>query len=145
MSRQLGAMRSCLWHSQANLQETASTSVARPPEAGLQSPDYSVTRPLLLALVLVDEDGQVHVQLVNVVGQFVRLRSIHPNDQFVRLRSIHPLVVGARGSRGRDEIDVAFRHGPERMKRMASGANAGRALWRAEYGVPQELADATYA
>ena len=63
-------MRSCLWHSQANLQETASTSVARPPEAGLQSPDYSVTtRPLItLALVLVDEEGQVHVQLVNVVG-----------------------------------------------------------------------------
>ena len=54
------------------------------------------------------------------------------SDQFVQLRIIHPLVVGARGSRGRDEIDVAFRHGPERMKRMASGANAGRALWRAE-------------
>ena len=53
------------------------------------------------------------------------------NFQFLPLRIIHP-VVGVRDSRGRHEMGAAFRHAPERMKRMASGANAGRALWRAE-------------
>ena len=54
---------------------------------------------------------------------------LNTNEQFLPLRIIHP-VVGVRDSRGgRHEMDAAFRHAPERMKRMASGANAGRALW----------------
>ena len=48
---------------------------------------------------------------------------VHTNDQFVHLRIIHPLVVGARGSRGSDEIDVAFRR--QRQPRMARPRNIG--------------------
>ena len=53
---------------------------------------------------------------------------LNTNEQCLRLRIIHP-VVGVRDSRGKREMDAAFRHAPERVKRMASGAKAGRALW----------------
>ena len=73
--------------------------------------------------------ARVHSRCARIFWQscwMVEPPLLKTSEQFVRLFFIHP-VVGARGS-CRDEIDVSFRHGPERMKRMASGANAGRAL-----------------
>ena len=79
----------------------ASTSVAPPPEAGLQSPDYSPPAThKALAPVLVDEDGQVHVQLVDVVGSAHLLRPVveHLCERDNSPRS--DLKTRARGSGG---------------------------------------------